>query len=130
MSEVFDLDVIAKEVTEEQLLFRYVGRDWTLDHIRNFDYRITKDGVGGDMEAVALSLRYGMGDEQFAEFQKLKLPMAVLDALFDRWLEHCGLNRGKSPDSTDSSESTEKPSKPRSRRTTRASGSDSFSRAR
>lgn len=130
MSEVFDLDAVMAESANEPLRFTYAGREWTLDHIQNFDWRVIRGGIGGDLEAVVASMRMGMGDEQYAEFDKLKQPVFALDKLFDAWLEHCGLSRGKSPDSTDSSESTEKPSKPASRRATRASGSATSRRAR
>jgi hypothetical protein len=129
--QVFDLDAVAAEAQGKPLRFKYAGREWTIKHISAFDWRITKDGISGDMEAVALIFRKGMGEEQYAEWEKVDQPAELVGVLFDQWLKHCGLSRGKSPDSTDSSESTGQPSKPASKRPTKsASRASSTGRSR
>jgi hypothetical protein len=129
--EVFDLDALAAEATSRALRFTYAGREWQLAHVTDFDWRVTRDGISGDMEAVDTIFRRGLGAEQYAQWEQVEQPTHVVSALFDRWLEHCGLSRGKSESSTDSSESTEKPLKPASKpRTKSASAGSSTARSR
>jgi hypothetical protein len=75
------------------------------------------------MAAVRQAVRDGLGEGQYAEFEKLRQPISAMTALFDRWLSHSGLRPGEQQASPGSSESTAGPSKPHSQRTTRASGS-------
>lgn len=128
--EVFDLDAVAAEAQGKAFRFKYEEREWTIRHISAFDWRITKDGINGDMEAVNLIFEKGMGAEQFADWQQVNQPAELMGALFDRWLKHCGLDAGKSPASRPSSKSTAKRSKPASPRATRASGSATSSKVR
>lgn len=129
MSEVFDLDAVAAEETKEPLRFRWQGREWTLAHMTGVDWRVVELANTGDMEAIRKAFRYGMGEEQYAEFEKVPQPIAAMTALFRQWLRHNGLTEGESEASPDSSGSTARQSTRPSQRTTRASDSGSSSPA-
>lgn len=128
--EVFDLDAVAAEAENRRFSFKYGDRTWTMRHLTDFDWRIARDGIGGDVEAVDRAFREGLGPEQYAEFEQLQQSASVAGALFDAWLKHCGLSRGKSPSSTSSSPSTKTPSKRASRSATRGSASGTSTKAR
>lgn len=130
MSEVFNLDAIAAEADSRAFRFTYEGREWRMRHMKDFDWRLARDGIGGDLEAIDRAFREGLGPEQHAEFEKLQQSTNVATALFEAWLTHCGLSRGKSSSSAPSSASTGKPSKRASRSTTRGSGSGTSSKER
>ena len=122
MSDVFDLDAVAAEATKEPFRFRFGGREWSLAHLSDIDWRVVARADTGDLDAVREAVSSGLGD-QFAEFDQLPQPISMMTVLFDRWLAHSGLAAGEQPASPTSSESTAGPSKRPSQRTTRASGS-------
>ena len=123
MTDVFDLDAAEAEAARSRFPFRYGGREWSLAHLADLDWRVVARADTGDMEAVREAVRDGLGADQHAEFEQLRQPVSAMTALFDRWLTHSGLRPGESPASTDSSGSTAGPSKRPSRRTTQGSGS-------
>jgi hypothetical protein len=120
--QVKDYDkTVGAEAGKRAFRFQYEGREWSMRHIRDFDWRLLREGaIGGDMEAVDKVFRKGMGKDQYADWEQVEQSTALLDAIFDDYLEHCGLSRGKSESSTDSSETTEKPSKRASKPRTRS----------
>lgn len=134
MSEqVSKYDALLAEADNRAFTFPFQGRQWSIRHLSDLDYRLARDGaIGGDVDAVDKLFRSGMGDEQYAQWEAVtNVPSEVLVAIFDDYLEHCGSSRGKSPDSTPSSENTETPSKPASKRPTRsASRASSPARSR
>lgn len=114
---------LAAEATRRAFRFQLEdgGREWTIRHVRDFDYRLARDGaIGGDLEAVAVVFRKGMGDEQYADWEQVEQPPDLLNAIFEDYLNHCGLSSGKSESSTPSSPSTETPSKRASKRPTKS----------
>lgn len=114
MSEVFDLDAVAAEAEGAPLEFDFHGERWSIKHMKSFG-RATKKllaNIGNDDDAVDIMLTKGMGKERYKRWQEIDPGIGVEEALLDRWLEHCGMSRGKSSDSTGSSENTEPPSMP------------------
>jgi hypothetical protein len=131
--EVSKYDVLAAEADRRAFTFSYQGREWSIRHMADLDYRLARDGaLKGDLDAIDKLFRRGMGQEQFAAWEaETDVPSEVLKVIFDDYLEHCGTSRGKSQDSTPSSGSTETPSKPASKpRTKSTSRASSTGRSR
>jgi hypothetical protein len=117
MSEVFDLDAVAREAAGEPFRFRFGGEDYELpSHV---DIRaIAKLSIGQFYEALQLML----GDEQW---QRMLAADAVFDdqtlrSLMEAYAAHSGTELGESSASTGSSRSTVRPSKRTSNGTTRS----------
>jgi hypothetical protein len=114
MTQVFDLDAVAAEAEGAPLEFTFRGEQWSIKHMKSFG-RATKRllaNIGSDDDAVDVMLTKGMGEERYRRWQEIDPGIGVEEALLEKWLEHCGMSRGKLPDSTGSSESTEQPSTP------------------
>jgi hypothetical protein len=133
--EVFDLDAVAAEVEGDPLEFTFRGESWSIKHMkafgRNTKRLLSSLSENDDDGAVDLMFSKGMGEERYERWKEIDPGIGVEEALFNRWLEHCGLSRGKSESSADSSASTETPSKPVSKpRTRSASAGSSTARSR
>lgn len=119
-TEPFDLDAVAAEAEHRKFVFTYGGRQWSMLHVRDFDWKITRDGaISGDVEAINTAFNYALGD-QAADFEALPRSADVTVQLFDQWVKHSGLSRGKSQSLTPSSPTTAKRSRRVSQPTTPA----------
>lgn len=85
------------------------GRIWTMTAMSRLSKkkmrRIAKLGDGEDadnFDYMDEMLKAGMGEEQFAEFDELDLPMDAMEALFEDWSDHSGIEPGESSASADS----------------------------
>lgn len=125
MTDVFDLDAVAVEVTKEPMPFTWQGQQWTLAHMTGVDWRVMEMATAGDVEAMQTAFRYAMGPEQSARFAEVPQPLAPMKELFRRWLRHNGTSEGESLASPGSSESTAGPSTPPSSTTTDSASVDS-----
>jgi len=109
--EPFDLDARIKEGDKHDYRFTLAGRDWTMKAMSRLSKKKMKqiakmgdaDGPDADnFDYMDEMLKAAMGDEQFAEFDEIDIPMDVVEDLFDDWSEHSGIEPGESSASADS----------------------------
>jgi hypothetical protein len=112
-----DLDAAYAEIRREPYIFTWAGREWSLPHLSDIDYRTMlkieqRDELGVE-ELVALFAELFSQDQQVA-WAEAVVPLPVVFMLFDRLMKHSGAKPGESPASEPSSESTGANSKPTS----------------
>ena len=117
-TDVFDLDAYVAEHRKAPYQFRYGGEDFELPHASDTDWRVAEVADLGDVEAIRMLLRRGLGPERWERFDALPQPAAAMGELFRRWQAHSGVKPGESPASPASSGSTARPSTRRSAGTT------------
>lgn len=115
-----DYDAIAAEAEKRAFTFPYAGRTWRIRRQEDIDWRLLKRSITGDVEAVDAIFEHGMGPDQYAAWGDVDQMKSVVSAIFQDYMEFCGIDPGKSENSTGSSESTETPSRPASKRPTRS----------
>ena len=99
----FNLDAVLKEADWPPFRVHFGGRRWEFMHLQMLDVWDLLDAAGkGNIAATVDAFRAGLGDEQFPEFRKIRLPQGGLVRLFNEWQKHCGIDPGESPGSTDS----------------------------
>lgn len=106
---VDDLDAAYAEIRRDPYLFTWAGREWTLPHLSDLDYRTMlrieqRDELGVE-ELAALFADLFSADQRDA-WAQTNVPLAVVFMLFDRMVKHSGAQPGESPASEPSSEST------------------------
>jgi hypothetical protein len=115
--KVDDLDVAYKEIAREPYRFRWAGRDWTLPHMGELDYRIQAEiesTTEFTLDKIDTLFRRMFGPEQADAFNETTVTGPFLAMLFDRWLTHSGVTPGEPEASTPSSETTGAKSRPTS----------------
>lgn len=108
--EPLDLDTMIKEGSKHDFRFILAGRTWTMTAMGRLSKKKLKkiaamkgrEEDANNFDEMDEMLKAGMGDEQFAEFDELDLPMDAVEALFEEWSEHSGIEPGESSASTDS----------------------------
>lgn len=115
--EVDDLDAAYAEVRREPYLFKWVGRQWTLPHIGELDYRVQAEIE--DISELSLAqvndlFKRLFGPEQADDWEQATQPGPFLSILFERWIKHSGRKQGESSASKRSSKSTGAKSRPTS----------------
>lgn len=108
--DVFDLDDYIAENTKEPYRFKRGGQQFHLPHFSDIDWRVAEGAESGDVSALRRIFRLGLGDDQWAEFEKHPQPAGAIGELFRRWQKHAGLKPGESQGSSDSSQNTAEPS--------------------
>lgn len=107
--EVDDLEAAYAEVRRDPYVFAWAGRDWSLPHLGNLDYRLQaeietlKDLDVEHLEGLFARL---FGAEQATAWATVEVPTPVLFMLFDRWIKHSGKKQGESQPSKKSSATT------------------------
>lgn len=97
----FNLDAVKAEVDTRPWVCNWAGRSWTFLHFQELDIW---DQLGaaavGDREAIAKVFEFALGEEQWAEFRQIRLPLYKTTALFDAYADYCGIDKpGESQDS-------------------------------
>lgn len=118
-AEVFDLDAAVAERAVGPYLFKFQGRldaprEWSLRPMQDLDLDVIERADGGDLAAVRAAISDAMDAGQFAEFKRAGgFTLGPLDVLFRQWLEHCGMDPGKSEAAANSSPSTARRQRPK-----------------
>jgi hypothetical protein len=108
-AELDDLDAAYAEIRKEPYRFKWAGREWSLPHLGDLDFRLQMEienwSTAGVDEVQHMFARI-LGDEQAAAWADVHVPTPVLMMMFDRWVKHSGAQPGEEPASSDSSGST------------------------
>lgn len=107
--EAFNLDVLEKEAAKHDYHFVLGGREWTMTPMGRLDKkamkRLAKLAAGEEVDGIEYMdevFKVAMGADQFAEFDELPLSMDGLQALFEDYQDHSGIEVPESSASTDS----------------------------
>lgn len=108
-SEPFDLDAVEAEASSKDYTFTLGGHNFVMPALGRLDRKaikklgkLTASGDMDNLEFIDETLRLALGDKEFAAFDELPLSQAGLQALFDDWSKHSGIDVGESSASTDS----------------------------
>jgi hypothetical protein len=127
---VQDLDALIAEAREEQYEFRLGGRDYMLPSMQDLDVdevetlarevqaKVLEGELNDDLAFIQLwkaQIKLGLGEKEYAEFEKNPMTLRVLKTIFTNWQEKSGLDEeeagekaGKSRPSTASSKKRRK----------------------
>lgn len=97
----FNLDAIRAEVDTTPWVCNWNGKAWTFLHFDELDIwdQVAAAGLG-EVAAMAKVFELALGEEQWEEFRKIRLPLYKTKALFEAYSEYCGI--GKAGESQDS----------------------------
>ncbi|MGW9237984.1 hypothetical protein FKO01_19795 [Mesorhizobium sp. B2-3-3] len=99
----FNLDAVKAEAELTPWRVNWSGRRWEFAHMDNFDmWPFINESASAGIDEMAMILRTALGDEQWAEFQKLPIKRYKMKALFDGYQKYCGVETGESEASSDS----------------------------
>jgi hypothetical protein len=133
LSVVDDLDAAYSEIVREPYHFKWQGRDWSLPHMGELDFRLQSEIESMEeftLDAIDKLFKRIFGPEQAADWAQTTVTGPFLAMLFERWLAHSGVKSGESEASNESSESTGEKSRPTSEPTTTVSASPKPSTAK
>ncbi|MEU8136578.1 hypothetical protein [Streptodolium elevatio] len=124
---ILDLDEWLREVADEDsedgdptpapYTFIVGGRMYTMNPADDFDWQETARLISSNDTQLFVQLL--LGDEEYEEFCKNKLPNKAIKKITDEWQAHYGLTVPESRASRRSSERTARRSKPTSKRRTK-----------
>ncbi len=96
----FNLDAVKAEVDTRPWVINWAGKAWTFLHFEELDVWDQLSAAGlGNTEAMAKIFQFALGDEQWAEFRKIRLPLYKTKELWAAYEEYCGIKTGESQDS-------------------------------
>ncbi|THA56099.1 hypothetical protein [Streptomyces sp. A1136] len=99
----FNLDAVQSEVELTPFVFQYSGRRWEFAHLQALDIMPLMTAAQlGDAAAMVGAFRQALGEDEWAEFQKVGLPQYKVEKLFEAYHAHCGMKPGESAASSDS----------------------------
>lgn len=99
--KAFDLDAVEAESAGAPFPFTFGGKEYTLPHVQDVDRRVLLGADRGDIGAMNALFEAGLGDD-FEAFDAEPMKLRSLNALFEAWLKHCGLEPGELRASTSS----------------------------
>lgn len=89
-----DLDTIAAEVDLEPFVVTWQSQQWVFAHVESLDsWEIDQAKEDGDGIAF---LVMALGEERWAEFAALPIPLGLMKKIVDGYSEHCGISVGES----------------------------------
>lgn len=99
----FNLDQATAEVDLSPFRFQWHGKRWSMAHVQELDAWGLIAATGSrDLDVITKMFEVALGEEQHREFASIKLPQYKLQALFDAYMDFCGVDPGESLASTDS----------------------------
>lgn len=99
----FNLDAVEAEVDLTPWRVHWKGRRWEFAHMEDLDvWGLIEAAEGGDVAATVGVFKAALGESDWQDFRKIRLPQYKLKALFDAYRRHCGVDEGESEASSDS----------------------------
>ncbi|MGH3679085.1 MAG: hypothetical protein ACRDT2_01980 [Natronosporangium sp.] len=99
----FNLDAVESEVALTPFRFHWGGRRWEMAHAEGLDmWHILPHADAGDVKAMAAALEIALGKQKYEQFQKIPMPKYKVNALFEAYQRHCGVEPGESQGSVNS----------------------------
>jgi len=99
----FNLDAFKSEVDLSEFVFHWSGKRWTMTHAQALDsWGLIAASAGRELDMIAGMFKVAMGGVQYTEFIRVPLPQYKLLALFDAYMDYCGVDPGELQASTDS----------------------------
>lgn len=93
---VFDVDALIAEAQHKPFRFAFAGREWAMRHMADLDvWQMFDAAKRGDDGAVEEIFRLALGDE-WGEFRSHFMPQHALQAIFERYQKHAGMEPGES----------------------------------
>ncbi|MFE7899170.1 hypothetical protein ACFU3E_16905 [Streptomyces sp. NPDC057424] len=97
----FNLDAVQAEVDLTPWRVHWNSRRWEFQHSEALDvWELMEGAERGEIGATVGIFKLALGEEQYTEFRKVKMPQFKMKALFEGYKKHCGL--GESQASSDS----------------------------
>jgi len=100
----FNLDAVEDEIDLTPWRVHFGGRRWVFAHPQAIDVWevVAEDEANGEGQITAMisTFKVALGEEQFAEFRKIPLPLRKLKQLFEAYQEYGGMEPGESEGST------------------------------
>ncbi|MFF9240108.1 hypothetical protein ACF1AL_14915 [Streptomyces sp. NPDC014801] len=92
----FNLDTVKAESDLAPWRVHWDGRRWEFRHAEELDvWGLAEGAEAGDIGATMAIFRLALGDEQWADFRKIKLPQYKMKALFEGYKKYCGLGESE-----------------------------------
>lgn len=99
----FNLDAVKAEVDLTPWRVNWGARRWEFAHMEDLDvWGLIEAAEGGDVAATVGVFKAALGEKEWQEFRKIRLPQYKLKALFEAYKQHCGVGEGESEASSDS----------------------------
>lgn len=100
----FNLDAVEDEKDLRPWRVHYGGRRWEFKHPEAIDawQVLAEDEANGEGQITAMIsvFKVALGEEEYAEFRKLPLPIGKLRKLFEAYQRYGGVEPGESEGST------------------------------
>lgn len=97
----FNLDGIQAEVDLTPWRVHWNSRRWEFRHAEELDvWGLAEGAESGDVGATMAIFKLALGDEQWADFRKVKMPQYKMKALFQAYKQHCGLGESEASPSS------------------------------
>lgn len=99
----FNLDAVKAEVDLTPWRVNWGARRWEFAHMEDLDvWGLIEAAEGGDVAATVGVFKAALGEKEWQEFRKIRLPQYKLKALFEAYKQHCGVGEGESEASSGS----------------------------
>lgn len=99
----FNLDAVQAEVDLTPWRVHWGGRRWEFAHMEDLNvWGLIEAAEGGDIAATVGVFKAALGEKDWEDFRKIRLPQYKLKALFDAYKQHCGVGEGESEASSSS----------------------------
>lgn len=97
----FNLDTVKAEADLAPWRVHWDGRRWEFQHAEALDvWGLVEGAEGGDVTATIAIFKLALGDEQWADFRKIRMPQYKMKALFEAYKKYCGLGESEASPSS------------------------------
>ncbi|MGW1134427.1 hypothetical protein [Streptomyces griseoluteus] len=97
----FNLDTVKAEADLTPWRVHWDGRRWEFQHAEALDvWGLVEGAENGDVGATIAIFKLALGDEQWADFRKVRMPQYKMKALFNAYKKYCGLGESEASPSS------------------------------